>query len=279
MFDSDVKEWRHLEETQKKYEEVSIMAFVRKSVSLKDVNVVQADLRSLPVVFLIDKSGSMNEIISEDEMVKTGEFTEVDEQVWEIVKGGKSKMQVLNESMQTMIEEFKNNTSLQAEIYCHVITFGDKSSNYIELSPASDIEWSDITADGSTDMAGAFDFANRIIDDKEKINSRSYRPMIVMVTDGKPNEGSDWKSKLDKLTGGRGGKCERLVLAIGSGDSVDRSVLKQFVSNEKNIFDASDAEKITSFFNVVTMSVNQRSTSANLNEVPSYEDLYDLIED
>ena len=50
-------------------------------------------------------------------------------------------------------------------------------------------------------------------------------------------------------------------------------VLKQFVSNEEQVFDASNASEISEFFQYVTISTTSRTTSANPNMIPSLADV------
>lgn len=255
------------------------MAFIRKSVSLKETEINRADARKLPVVLLIDVSGSMNEIIDREGMVRTGQYIESDGQQWEEVRGGRAKIEILNRAMSEMLESFKNTHSLQAEIYCHIITFGNKAEHFVQFAPAGSIEWQDIKCEGDTDMAGAFRLVTELIDDKEKIDSRAYRPLVVLVSDGKPDRESDWSGELNRLLTSRSGKADRLALAIGDGESVDMEVLKTFVSKSAGrVFSASEAREIFSFFKMVTMTTQQRTVTNSSSTIPSYDDIYDSID-
>ena len=57
----------------------------------------------MPVILLLDVSGSMSEVI-DGTYERTGETVFRDGQNWEIVKGGRTRIEVLNQAVQEMIE-------------------------------------------------------------------------------------------------------------------------------------------------------------------------------
>ena len=165
-----------------------------------------------------------------------------------------------------MVSTFADEDDLRAEIHLCVITFGGEAKALIPLQPAAAVEWIDMAAGGHTPLGGAMTIAADIIDDREQIPSRSYRPTIILVSDGMPNDA--WEPSLKRLTTeGRAAKADRIALAIGS--DADEGMLKRFLNDpEKRVYYAEDARRIKEFFQFVTMSVTQRSRSANPNQVP-----------
>ena len=204
--------------------------------------------RPLPVFILADVSGSMS---------------------------SEGKIQALNQSIKEMISTFVDENDLRAEIQLCVITFGATGARvHIPLRPATEVDWSDMSASGYTPLGGAIKLAADIIDDREQIPSRAYRPTVILVSDGQPND--DWEPALVRITTeGRASKADRIALAIG-GDA-DKIMLKRFLNDsEKCVYYAEDARRIKDFFRFVTMSVNTRSKSANPNKVPRIDDLFGL---
>jgi len=135
-----------------------------------------------------------------------------------------------------------------------------------------------MTAKSSTPMGDAFSKVKILIEDKEVIPSRAYRPTVVLVSDGEPTD--NWEQPLESLINeGRSSKC--FFMAMGIGQKPGIQALERFISktpflaevNEKKIpntvFHAADAEKIHEFFQKVTMSVTTRSKSQNPNDIPS----------
>ena len=114
-------------------------------------------------------------------------------------------------------------------------------------------------------MGTALLMAKDLIEDKEIIPSKGYRPAVVLVSDGAPND--DWQQPMENfISNGRSSKCERFAMAIGT--TQEDPVLNKFLSGTENkVFLASDASKIRDFFKFVTMSVSVRSRSQNPNAI------------
>jgi len=202
--------------------------------------------RPLPVIILADISGSM---------------------------AAEGKIDALNQSVREMLSTFASTDDLRAEIHVAIVTFGGVAHLHTPLQPASAVDWRDMMADGGTPMGQAMTLAADLIDDKDKIPGRAYRPTVVLISDGQPTD--SWQSGLDRMTKGRAQKADRLALAIG-GDA-DTDMLRRFLNDEKKqVFVAADARRIRDFFQFVTMSVTSRSRSANPNEVPQMQNPFDL---
>ena len=221
--------------------------------------------KPLPVVLLLDVSGSMNEVIS-DSYQRTGETIVEDGQTWEIVKGGVSRIQILNQAVTEMIASFAKEEQLEHEFLVSVITFGASVSVHLPPTKASRVEWEPLVAAGETPMGEAIATAKRLIEDKETTPSRAYRPVVVLVSDGKPTD--RWEASLDSFVGtGRSTKCDRVALAIGAG--TDEEMLQKFIADTSNpLFHAADAKQILDAFQRVTMSVTIRSKSKDPNQLP-----------
>jgi uncharacterized protein YegL len=234
--------------------------------------------KPLPVFLLLDVSGSMNEVVDPESVRRTGQTVENDGQTWELVEGGTSKIQILNDAVRRMVDSFASEERMETEFTVSIITFGDRVVQHLAPGAASSVNWTDMEADGCTAMGAAFSLAKRLIEDKEVIPSRAYRPTVVLVSDGEPTD--DWEHPLETLiTGGRSAKC--FFLAMGIGENPGTQVLERFVSQtpvlaevngtpvRNTVFHATDADKIHEFFRKVTMSVTIRSKSQNPNAVPT----------
>ncbi len=195
-----------------------------------------AKARPLPVILLLDRSGSMS-----------GE-----------------KISTLNSAVNDMIQSFKTAGQGEVEINLGIISFGDGGASYdLQLQPVAGISNMSLQANGGTPMGMALRMAKDLIEDKEIIPSKGYRPAVVLVSDGAPND--SWEEPMNAfISDGRSSKCERFAMAIGT--SQEDPVLNKFLSGTENkVFLASDASKIRDFFKFVTMSVSVRSRSQNPN--------------
>ena len=234
--------------------------------------------KPLPVLLLLDVSDSMNEVVDPENVRHTGQTLESDGQIWELVEGGTSKIQILNEAVRKMIESFVAEERMETEFLVSIIVFGDSARQHLPPTPASSVKWVDMTTDGCTAMGAAFSLAKKLIEDKNVVPSRAYRPTVVLVSDGQPTD--DWKQPLESLiTDGRSSKC--FFMAMGIGENPGMQVLERFISQtpvlaevngtaiRNTVFRATDADKIHEFFRKVTMSVTVRSKSNNPNAVPT----------
>lgn len=197
-----------------------------------------AKAKPLPVVLLLDRSGSM----------------------------GGEKISTLNSAVNEMIQSFKTAGQGEVEINLGVISFGDGGASYdLPLQPVASINGISLQANGGTPMGMALLMAKDLIEDKEIIPSKGYRPAVVLVSDGAPND--DWQQPMENfISNGRSSKCERFAMAIGT--TQEDPVLNKFLSGTENkVFLASDASKIRDFFKFVTMSVSVRSRSQNPNAI------------
>lgn len=200
---------------------------------------IRQDAKPLPVILLLDSSGSMDGY----------------------------KIDSLNRSVRDMIASFADEESTKAEIHVAVVTFGETAELHQELTPASEIDWEDLEPSGMTPLGGALRIAKQMIEDKDVIPSRAFRPCVVLVSDGQPND--EWKAELDRFIGeGRTAKCDRWALGIGA--DVDNEMLRKFLGDpEKSVHSARDASDIRKFFRYITMSQTMRSKSADPNVIPS----------
>jgi uncharacterized protein YegL len=203
--------------------------------------------RPLPVILLVDASGSMAE-------------------------GG--KIAALNQAVRDMLAAFSSSDDLRAEIHVAILTFGGVARVHTPLQPASAVRWADIQAGGGTPMGSAMTLAAELIDDREQVPARAYRPTVVLVSDGQPTD--DWTAGLKRLTQqGRAQKADRMALAIGA--DADVEMLRRFLVDEKKqVFVAADARRIREFFAFVTMTMTARGRSATPNDIPSLQSPFDL---
>lgn len=206
--------------------------------------------RTLPVILLLDSSGSMEL---------------------------NNRIGVMNHAVREMLESFKKSSNTIASISVAIITFcGTSAKIHLPLTAVDELDldtFQNMVANGSTPMGGAISTAKSIIEDKEQIPSRAYRPTVVLVSDGKPMD--RWQEPLRAFKEeGRSAKCYRMAMGI----EVDRSseayeVLKSFASDEEQVFDGGDAAKIGEFFQYVTMSTTARIKAGDPNTVPTMKEV------
>jgi len=140
------------------------------------------------------------------------------------------KIQQLNnairQSIPLMRDASKDNPN--AEILVRAIKFGDGAQWHIsQPTPVENFEWTDLVADGVTDMGKALS----IVAEQLKVppmSDRSLPPVLVLITDGQPTD--DFGTGLKKLMEQPWGK-KAVRIAIAVGQDVDYEVLQKFIGN------------------------------------------------
>lgn len=195
--------------------------------------------KPLPVILLLDVSGSMGE---------------------------RGKIHNLNDAVRDMLNTFSDTENSETEIHVAIITFGAQVKLHQPLTSASAIRWQDLSAAGLTPLGTALEMAKAMIEDKDVVPSRAYRPTVVLVSDGGPNDA--WEKPLNAfISDGRSAKCDRMAMAIGA--DADEAVLGKFIEGTPNrLFYAENAKQLKDFFDFVTMSVTIRTKSQTPNIVP-----------
>lgn len=180
--------------------------------------------KPLPLLLLLDTSGSMS-----------GE-----------------KIRHMNQAIKEMIDDLKAAEQIETEIRVSVITFGPVQMQF-PFTSVSQINWKDLEVTGDTPIGAVLKEAKQIIEDRNVLPQRCYKPTVILVSDGQPTD--SWREAMNAFkTEGRSAKCNRMAMAIG-GDA-DEQMLSSFIEGTENVlFHAEDATKIKDFFKFVTMTV------------------------
>lgn len=189
--------------------------------------------RPLPVIVAVDRSGSMS------------------------MEG---KIDALNLALKNFVASLQGESNSKAEIQVALYSFGrDTATCDIPLTPVSAI--TDVPvyeAYGRTPMGMAFNDIKSLLESRDKIPSRAYKPTIVLITDGIPTD--NYVGPMESLIKeGRSAKAFRMAMAIG--EDADRDMLAEFVSDPEYLISGDKARDIVKFFKYVTMSVTSRTKS------------------
>jgi uncharacterized protein YegL len=184
--------------------------------------------RPLPVILLLDASCSMN------------------------LDG---KIHTLNHAVEEMLGTFDKEDMGSVGICVGAVAFGGDVRVHLPVCPATEATeaWRPLRAGGNTPLGKCLNWVQRMLEDRAVFPSRAYRPTIVLVSDGQPND--EWKAPMKRfLDSPRGGKALRVAMAIGR--DADMGILRQFVNDpELEVFHAREAGEIYKFFRWVTLSV------------------------
>lgn len=215
------------------------------SVSFDAKSFTLATAKPLPIVLLLDTSGSM----------------------------AGAKIATLNDAVGKMLRTLTREHSQVADFLVSIITFGGTAMLAQAPTLASDLAFSPLGADGGTPLGAALKIAKELIEDQVRTPRRAFRPLVVLISDGMPTD--EWESSLDRfVANGRSSKCDRMALGIGP-EAVSppgRNTLDRFIDGtDRSVFEAAAADDIHEFFRFVTMSVVTRSRSQDPNVAASNE--------
>lgn len=146
-------------------------------------------------VLVLDISGSMNEIIDNTNVVETGRTVYVDGKLYNVVEGGVSKLDNLNQGLKDFYNDIYNDETKSQRLEIALITFNDTVQTIQAPSLITNMEMPVLVADGDTALVDAVNEAIDLVEARKRwyksTNQTYYRPWIILMTDGEPNEGQD----------------------------------------------------------------------------------------
>lgn len=170
---------------------------------------------NLSVVFVVDTSGSMREVVTEPTEL-TGQTTTVDGKKYEIVRGAKNKLELLTDALQGII----NSDLLRPEDRLALVKFDDSADVLVPFTAASDkarflagverLDW----YSGGTQMGLGMQVGTRLL--QAETGSRR----MVLLTDGQAFDSVLVESEADAL-----GRLQIPVTTVGVGDEVNTDLL------------------------------------------------------
>lgn len=146
-------------------------------------------------VLVLDISGSMNEIVDDRNSVFTGRQAFVDGKLYNIMDGGITKLNKLNEGLKDFYDEISNDDTTSQRLEVAIITFNDHAQCIQAPALINNVEMPVLEADGETALVSAVNEAIDLVADRKawyrQTNQTYYRPWIILMTDGEPNADED----------------------------------------------------------------------------------------
>lgn len=215
--------------------------------------------RRLPVYILIDVSGSMEG----------------------------QPIQAVQSNLEALFDEVAQDRRLAETAYLSVITFANDAQQIVPLSAAGTISLPDLGAltaqHGMTATGDALIKLCECVDAEVQrahdAHTGDYRPVVVLLTDGRSNKGS--------LSAGiecmRKRHWGRVILAAAGNDASDEELLS-IQGNEKEVYlvvhvESTNAQAIAGFFELVSQSIHRESDIATTGQDPNAGSLPDVLSD
>ncbi len=171
------------------------------------------------------------------------------------------KIQALNTAIHEAIPHMKNiaDENPNADILVRAVKFSSGAQWHIsQATPVDDFTWTDLEADGLTDMGKAL----TMVAEQLKIppmTDRALPPVLVLISDGQPTDNfGEGLSALTDLPWGK--KAVRVAIAIG--EDADHEVLQKFIGHsELKPLQANNAEQLVNHIRWVSTAVLKSASS------------------
>ena len=185
----------------------------------------------VPCVLLLDTSGSMAEVVG-DSGLPTGQTVMQDGQLYNIVSGGTTRIDLLNEGLVTLKETLASDSLASRRAEIAIVTFGGMVTTVQDFVTAEHFQPPRLHATGSTPMGQAIQVGLDMIAKRKatyRTNGVSYfRPWIFLITDGGPDPGDPWQAASVQVKQGEASKSFAFFTVGVEGANMD--VLAQIAS-------------------------------------------------
>ena len=174
------------------------------------------------------------------------------------------KIQSLNNAVREAIPHMQQAAAENpnAQVLVRAIRFSSGAQWHLaQPTPVADFKWTDLTADGVTDMGRAIG----MLAEQLKIppmTDRALPPVIVLISDGQPTD--DFGQALKRLM--EVPWAQRAVrIAIAIGDDADQGPLRAFIGNsEVPVLQANTAEALVNYIRWASTAVLRAASSPTL---------------
>lgn len=187
----------------------------------------------VPVCLCLDTSGSMGRIVR-GETKSTGRRIFKDGQWWNVVDGGISAIDDLNEGINKFFEAIRTDEVAVYSAEICVITFGGQRAQMISKFATVDQQNTtfSLVADGDTYMGEAVNMALDALENRKQAYKDKgidyFQPWLVLMTDGTPNGSQDELNtaitRVQKMVNER----KLTVFPLGVGPEADMATLGKF---------------------------------------------------
>ena len=227
-------------------------------------------------VLVLDTSGSMLEIIDNSNMQYTGETVYMDGKQYNLVTGGVSKLDLLNDGLQVFYDEIMSDEVTSQRLELSLITFNDKVTVVQEPALPENMTMPVLECEGDTALVDAVNEAIEKVEARKQwyksTGQTYYRPWIILMTDGEPNADQDIDALAARIQRDTAAK-KYAFLPIGV-EGANMEVLQRIASNGMNAMKLKDTH-FAQFFKWLSASMGtivNHTEGEKVNLVPKGED-------
>ena len=178
----------------------------------------------VPCVLLLDTSGSMAEVVRDSGHV-TGESVMQDGQLYNVLSGGTTRIDLLNEGLVTLKETLAADSLASRRAEIAIVTFGGTVTTIQDFVTAEHFQPPRLNASGSTPMGQAILTGLDMVAKRKAIYRSAgvsyYRPWIFLITDGGPDPGDPWQAAAVQVKQGEASKSFAFFTVAVEGANMD----------------------------------------------------------
>lgn len=186
----------------------------------------------IPICLCLDTSSSMLRIVG-GETRSTGRTVFQDGQEWNIVEGGITALQELQDGINHFYNAISEDEVARYGAEICVVTFDSKAQTLVDYSTI-DIQPDppELKADGTTSMGEGVNLALDLLEERKNEYREAgvdyYQPWLVLMTDGEPNGTESELRRAIERTNKLINNRKLTIFPIGIGPEADMSVLAKF---------------------------------------------------
>ncbi len=180
-----------------------------------------------------------------------------------------SKIGTINSVMEELIPEIRGIGGADADIKLAVMKFSS-GCEWMYDAPISveDFEWTNLDADGVTDLGAAFSALAGKLSRNEFMSSPSlsFAPVMLLLSDGYPTD--NFEKGLAELQKNKWYSAG-IKAAVAIGEEADHDILARFTGNPDSVVTANNGEALAKLIKFVAVTSSQiGSRSVRLAETP-----------
>ena len=186
----------------------------------------------VPVCLCIDLSGSMG-TVEEGTYKYTGKQKEIDGKVYDIVQGGISRIDKLQEGIQLFFDAIKDDDMAIDAAEVAIVGFSDDAKCVLNFNHIENQEIPKLCLGNDyTNMGEGVKLALKMLDDRKELYKSKgiqyYQPWLVIMTDGENNGDINELQEAIDMTVKKVNSAKLAVFPIGIGKDADMNTLAKF---------------------------------------------------
>ncbi|AIN94656.1 VWA domain-containing protein [Treponema putidum] len=217
----------------------------------------------IPICLCLDTSDSMN-AVEGGSYIETGETIYKDGREWSVVDGGETRISALLDGIKCFFSSIRNDEIALYSAEICIVTFNDTAKcilDFENIERQNDIL--ELEASGNTAMGEGVNLALDLLElRKREYKDKgidSYKPWLVLMTDGVPNGDENELNSAIERTSLMVNQGKLTVFPIAIGNEVDRQILNKFSPKRSAL--KLKTLKFEEFFLWLSMSISKVSQS------------------